>query len=444
MTPPGRRYCFIAYFYPPWGGVATQWTVKLIKHLDRVGWQASVVTVHESAPWLIDEGAAADLPADVRVRRARNFDLPARLLKQRVRRAESAARGPGGRRSLRASIVRLVRYVYDNYYVLEGQLPWMITATIAGLGPARRSDVILATIRPPSAGLAGVLLKRLTGKPLVLDYRDFWTQAKTVPAGGLRLAVEEWLERRTLAAADHVVASSQGVLDSMREKFGTAFAASALPLGFDPDDAVAPSERSEGPISIVYAGSFLATRTPEVFLRGLRLALDRDAALATRLTVDFYGVFGGPANEALVDELDLRRVIRIHGFVDHARALDAIRAADWLLLVIETLPNWDGIGNFTGAYTSKLFEYLGAGRPILAMTPPSLAAKLIVDARAGVIVPNDDPATVATAIEDISAGRYRGLVASRNEALVREYGMDRLARRLAAVFDQVTAERRAR
>src|SRR5258708_2805102 len=118
-----------------------------------------------------------DLPARIHVRRAANLDLPARLLKDRVRTAESLDRHEGGRRSaLRHSVVRFLRHLYDNYYVLEGQLPWLVTATIAGLPAARESEVIVATIRPPSAALVGLLLKLLTRRPLILDYRYFWTQ----------------------------------------------------------------------------------------------------------------------------------------------------------------------------------------------------------------------------------------------------------------------------
>lgn len=435
---PRRRYCYVVYFFPPWGGVGAQWTVKLIKYLHRAGWRASVVTVRESAPWLIDQGASTDLPPDLAVRRAPNFDLPAKLMKQRIRRAESVERR-AAQPSLRGIIVRLVRHIYDNYYVLEGQLPWLITATIAGLGPARESEVILATIRPPAAALVGVLLKGVTKRPLVLDYRDFWTQATTVPARGPRLAIEEWLERQALRASDHVVTSSQGVLDSLHEKFADIpFEGSVLPLGFDPDDALAPGEGDGRTLSIVYAGSFLATRSPEVFLRGVRRALDADPGLSQRLIIDFYGVFGGPGNEALVRELRLDGVVRVHGFVEHAQAVQLIRKADWLLLIIETLPNWNGQGKFTGAYTSKLFEYLGAGRPILALVPPSLAADLITTAHAGIALPNDDPSAVARAIAEIASGQHRGISAQRDEAIVREFGLDRIAKRLADVFDAVT------
>jgi glycosyltransferase involved in cell wall biosynthesis len=441
-----RRYCFVAYYFPPWGGAAAQWSIKLVKYLARAGWTGSVVTVLESAPWLVDEAAARDLPSGIHVRRAANIDLPARLLKDRVRTAESLERHAGGRRSaLRHSLVRFLRHLYDNYYILEGQLPWLLTATIAGWPAARRSDVILATIRPPSAALVGVLLKWLTRRPLVLDYRDFWTQTTTVRTGGLRRATEEWLERAALATADHVVAGSQGVADVLQQKFPhIAGKTSPLPLGFDPEDAATPGEGTPGSVSIVYAGSFFTSRNPDVFLRGLRVAIDREPALARTVRADFYGFFGGPGNNALIDELRLRDIVTVHGFVERRVALEAMRKADWLLLIIETLPSWNGIGYFTGAYTSKLFEYLAAGRPILALVPPSSAADVIRESRAGVVVANDDPEAVATVISAIAKGTYQGMSRDRDAAFIREFGMDRIAERLAGVFDTVARQRTSR
>jgi glycosyltransferase involved in cell wall biosynthesis len=194
-------------------------------------------------------------------------------------------------------------------------------------------------------------------------------------------------------------------------------------------------------VSIVYAGSFFSSRNPDVFLRGLRIAIDRDADLASTVRVDFYGFFGGPGNDALIDELRLRDVVTVHGFVERTLALDAMRKADWLLMIMETLPSWNGIGNFTGGYTSKLFEYLATGRPILALLPPSSAAEVIREARAGVVVANDDPEAVATVISAIARGTYRGIGRERNAAFIREFGMDRIADRLAGVFDAVTSAR---
>ena len=436
-----RRYCFVAYYFPPWGGAAAQWSIKLIKYLARNGWLASVVTVRESAPWLIDELAARDLPPDIHVRRAANLDLPARLLKSRVRSAESLERHRGeGRNVLRHSLIRFLRHLYDNYYILEGHLPWLVAATVVGLPAARESDVIVATIRPQSAALVGVLLKWLTRRPLVLDYRDFWTQTTTVKTGGLRSATEEWLERKALAVADHIVAGSQGLADVLLQKFPHIVGkTSPLPLGFDPEDAVTPGEGPAGRVSIVYAGSFFSSRNPDVFLRGLRIVIDREPALARKVRVDFYGFFGGPGNEALIDELGLRDLITVHGFVERSVALDVMHKADWLLLIIETLRSWNGIGNFTGGYTSKLFEYLAAGRPILALVPPSSAAEVIREARAGIVVANDDPDAVATAISAIVRGDYAGMSRQRNEDFIAEYGMDRIAARLAGVFDTVTS-----
>jgi glycosyltransferase involved in cell wall biosynthesis len=89
--------------------------------------------------------------------------------------------------------------------------------------------------------------------------------------------------------------------------------------------------------------------------------------------------------------------VRVVGFVPHHEAVRMMTAAAVLLLVLA-----DAGG--PGIYTTKLFEYLAAQRPILALVPlAGVAADLVRRTRSGVAVPPDDPVAVADAL----AGFYR-------------------------------------
>ena len=78
--------------------------------------------------------------------------------------------------------------------------------------------------------------------------------------------------------------------------------------------------------------------------------------------------------------------IELIPYAPHRRALELQRDSEALLLLI---PEADGRGR--GVLSGKVFEYLAAERPILAVVPPDgAAAELIRETGAGVVVAPDD------------------------------------------------------
>jgi glycosyltransferase involved in cell wall biosynthesis len=66
-------------------------------------------------------------------------------------------------------------------------------------------------------------------------------------------------------------------------------------------------------------------------------------------------------------------------------------------------------GRGKGVLSGKVFEYLAAERPILALVPPDgAAAKLIRDAGAGIVVAPDDVEGITAALRDLHASWREG------------------------------------
>ncbi len=87
-----------------------------------------------------------------------------------------------------------------------------------------------------------------------------------------------------------------------------------------------------------------------------------------------------------------------------------MQAADVLVLIKHVEPR------FRGLIPGKLYEYMGAGRPILALVPESEAADLVRDLGWGEVAPPDDPEAIAAALR-------RLLAAKRSGRLVESYAM---------------------
>ena len=143
--------------------------------------------------------------------------------------------------------------------------------------------------------------------------------------------------------------------------------------------------------SLVHTGRMASSqRCPAPLLEAVRLLRSRGSAAARRLEL----VFAGPLTaeeRALLEAPDLAGMVRHVGNLDRDDALRLQREADGLLLLTA--------GTRRGEATGKLFEYLGAERPILVLGDQSEAARIVTGAGAGLAAPAADPEAIASALE---------------------------------------------
>jgi glycosyltransferase involved in cell wall biosynthesis len=121
-------------------------------------------------------------------------------------------------------------------------------------------------------------------------------------------------------------------------------------------------------------------RHAPAFFEALTRLVKSVPEVADKLRIHFVGELS-PAEKEALSELVALGVVRLHGLVERSRSLGFQRAATMLLLV--------SASGKTSVATSKLFEYLNAGRPILGVTRNTAAEKIIIKTRAGFVV---DPA----------------------------------------------------
>lgn len=168
---------------------------------------------------------------------------------------------------------------------------------------------------------------------------------------------EKRREQSIVAEADLIIANAPRAADALRERyFDFGHRVVTVPNGYDPDIVVprvmAPSDR---PLRIVHTGEIYAGRDPRMLLDGIAALSSNSIPLA----LEFIG---------RVNEIDLQAEAKSRGLqvpihvVGQRSAADALRAsceADILLLL-------DTPGRRIGV-PAKLYEYIGAGRPILAL-----------------------------------------------------------------------------
>ena len=415
-----KRLLLVSYYFPPLAGSGVFRPLRLSKYLPRFGWQVTVLSVSARARVLKDPSLVAEIPPGCRVLRSTSLE---------PRTAMIALNKLGLR--------RLAARIQAFFMVPDDQIGWVPLARLRGARLLEREphDAMVTTAGPYSAHLVGLGLHRKTGIPWVADFRDEWTTNPYLRdryPTSWHCRMNRRQERRVLEQAQRVVCVSRPWLDAIRELTPDADEDKfrVLPNGYDaehfPDRPAPPPDR----FRIVYTGMFYGHRSPAFFLEGVRRALDSGRIPAGDLEILLVG-HTGFADAASLGGLP-PGVVRVMEQRPYFEALELLQTAALLLLVI---PREGGAGNHTG----KLFPYLASGRPILALAPePNVAAELIRESRSGRVVAPDDPASIASALQELHASWKRGeSLADQDRELIARHEASRQARDWARMLDEL-------
>ncbi len=381
----------VANPYPPQLSAGTTRVLRFLRYLPALGWDTTVLAA----------AAAGDVPAP-----------PG----QRVVRAPALVPSRLQRPSPRINRVNRWLFVPDNF------APWIGPAVATGRRLLRDEpfDAVFSSQPRASAHLVAAALRR-PGIPWLADYRDPWAtyQFSAYPTAAHR-AAQFRLEARALRKADAVTAINGPIVADLVSRHPWLEGRThVVPNGFDPDLEPEAVELGEG-LWLVHTGRIYG-REAQVS------ALFRAAA---DLPADVRLLFVG-LDESLVRPLARRCGAddRLHvvGPVSLARSVGYQRAAHGLLLINGLRPE---------AMSSKVFEYLHAGRPVFAVSPRGSAARELFAETGGV--------QCAALDEDVGAALAAFVAALREDrapkadpGAVERYRADELTRHLAQVLDEL-------
>lgn len=340
-----RRLLFISYHFPPSRAARSLQLGKLTHALLKRGAEIDIVTVRcEDLQDPLDQPAPAWL------------EHP----KLRVTRVESPARS--GLDWFRAA--------------LAGQnFPgWRGRATRAARRLALREDepyaALLSFAMPIDSAFVGLAVKNAAPRlPWIAHFSDPWAWNPYVNAKGLRQRAFEHFEARFCTRADRVI----GVSDELTQLYARRQPSQAgkfltLQHVFDPEQYPPDLPPTSGPVVMRYLGGFSPRRRPDPLLNALRGALQRGAPLSN-LRIELIG--GGMDQVATELNQFHAGIATAPGQVSFRESLRLMCTAHALLLI-------DADEAVSPFFPSKLADYFGSRRPILAVTPRhSCSARLI-------------------------------------------------------------------
>lgn len=301
-----------------------------------------------------------------------------------------------------------------------------------------RPEAIIATYPPVETLEVGLHLSREYNLPLIADFRDgllFETIESTRLRrhACIRKAYAE-IERQVAAGAAALVTVSEPLSRYFRDTYGHRLV-ETVANGFDPEESAMPLPEAPLPpgcFHIVHTGRFaLSDAGCDIapLVKALQGLLAARPGLESTLRLHLLGELNRREKELLAG-LARRGVACLHGVVDRLQALACQRRADLLLLV--TAPKRSSVA------TTKIFEYLQARRPILALTGNTFAAEIVEKTRCGWAVPSQSERQIAQVLERIVLDADFRHAADMSPGAIEEYSFAHGCRRLAELLPSLS------
>ncbi len=221
-------------------------------------------------------------------------------------------------------------------------------------------DAVFSSHPSPVNHLVAAELSGRTGVPWVADYRDLWTGSTLRPYPGRLEAVERRYERKVLKRAGALTTVSDTLRDYLADLHGKPV--EVIYNGFDPEDFEREAKKEDVKrFTVIYSGTlYTLKQSPVPLFEALKRLREKGIISEENFRVRFIGVQEPPFRD-LVNEYGLETLVVSEPFQPYEENVATLKGADALLFF-----SWNE-GEMEGNPTSKIFQYAGAGRPILVV-----------------------------------------------------------------------------
>ena len=414
-----KRLLMVAYHFPPLAGSSgIQRTLRFAQHLPDFGWETTVLTVHPRAYERTSDDLLRDVPAGTRIERAFAVDT--------ARHLSLAGRYP-------RFLARPDRWI-----------SWRFAGVATGMRIVRdwRPHAIWSTFPIATAHVIGDALQRRSGLPWIADFRDPMAQ-EGYPADPRVWRSFQEIEMSAIRRARFSTFTTPSAARVYRARY-PAFADRIVMLenGYDEESFVGirPEPSTSEPLNagaktLLHAGIvYPSERDPTQLFAAVRRLVDSGGLQDGKFKIRFRASGHESFLRNLIGTHRLDDFVELLPPVPYREALDEMVRADGLLLL--------QAANCNEQIPAKVYEYLRAGRPILALTDPEGdTAAVVRDAGLDTIARLDSEQAIADLLVRFADADPTGpLPLPRSDYVARASRRGR-AESLAGLLDEATASR---
>lgn len=358
-----KKVLIIAYYWPPAGGPGVQRWLKFVKYLPEFGVQP-IVYVPENATYpILDHELVQEIRKDVTVLTHpinEPYKFATFFSKNSTKTISSGIIKDQKKQSF---LDKTLLYIRGNFFIPDARVGWVKPSVtfLSDYINQNAIDTIITTGPPHSMHLIGMELKKRFKLKWIADFRDPWTNIgyhKELKLTERASKKHQELEKEVLNTCDQVITTSF----TTKKEFEviTSKPIQVITNGYDVE--YVSKLPMDNKFTISHIGSLLSKRNPRILWKALRLILKENETFENDFELQLIGKVSPEVLETL-EEFKLTKFLKIIGYVSHKEAIKKQRSSQLLLLI--EINSYETIGIIPG----KLFEYMAAERPILAIGP---------------------------------------------------------------------------
>jgi len=407
-----KKILFIAYYYPPIKSGGSQRPINFIKYLKRNKYDVTLLTSSYKKSYFSEE--------IIRI-----FDISFNK----------------DRRGFRFFIWLFMRFITEflikiGFY--HSIYSWWRNNAIRKskkIIEKVKPDLIIVTYPPVETLEIGLFISKKYNIPLISDFRDglLFEPIEKTRIYKYKIIKEKYsdIEKEIVHNSISIISVSDPVSDYFINKYGKK-ESYTIYTGFDPEDNL-KVKFNDGffdinKFNILFTGRFsLADKNNRVqyFFDAIRGVVKEDKKKADKIVIHLIGEFNKDDITPLTDLIEKGLIVN-WGYMKRDRVLELQKQADLLLII--TLPDR------VSSVSTKIFEYLMSGTPILALTHETILEKIVVDTRTGWVVHPQKVDLIESLLKKIIGNKIFYNSINREKKLIDFYSSDEQVKKLVTII----------
>ncbi|ARV14906.1 glycosyltransferase family 4 protein [Polaribacter sp. SA4-12] len=415
------KVLIITYYWPPAGGSGVQRWLKFVKYLKEFGIEPVVYTVDNANYPKEDATLLNEIPKNIEILKQPIWEPTDILFLKKNKPQKSGISN--------VSNSGLLSFIRGNFFIPDPKIFWIKPSVkyLQEYLDSNKIDTIISTGPPHSMHLIAHKLHQKNNIKWIADFRDPWSDLyynKDFNQLSFAKNKNKRLEESVLKNADCVLTVS----NSLKEEFAkTGSRVEVITNGFDDEVLTGNSIKLDNKFTISYIGLLPKQSNPKVLFKVLNELCTKNEDLKNDLKLNFIGDISDEVKAEITNN-QLNENTRFVGYVNHKEAIEYQKKAQVLLLLIPNIEKSKGI------LTGKLFEYLTAKRPILAIGPEEGdLSEILKETNAGVVVDFDNEEKLASEILKLYH-QYKEGSLKVNSNHIEKYHRKQLTKKLAFII----------
>ena len=420
------KVLILTYYWPPAGGSGVQRWLKFVKYMQEFDIIPVVYTADNPSYAILDSGLENEIPESIQVLKSPIWE-PYTLLSFFTRKKEIKT-SAGFLQSKKSLFSKFSSHIRANYFIPDARMFWIkpsvkFLETYLNENPI---DLIISSGPPHSLHKIALELKKKTGIKWISDFRDPWTDIDYFHQLPLSLSAKKkhfTMEKEVLTNADAVLVVGK----TMCQKYlGFNNNTYVITNGYD----IALNEQEvklDTDFTITHIGMMNEDRNPHSLWKSLSVLSKEIKGFSDHLKIQLIGEVDSSVLES-IELSGLKDNVALISYLPHKEVFQYQRKSQILLLAINRVPSAKGI------ITGKIFEYLVAKRPILAIGPiDGDLAEILKETNSGSINAFDDIVGLSRSLKK-SYQDYRGETLQIDSKDIAKYHRKELTRQLAELI----------